>query len=227
MLKIAVCDDEKIILDKISRLISLNFSSYNMDVDISSFISAEILMNTEDINDFDVIFLDIELETSNGIDVAKALRGKKYNKLIVFITSYLDYAMDGYKVDAFRFILKTNMEKQLKECVLAIASLFKTKKTEDLDLADFLYVMSDNHRLKIVLANGEEKFKYMTLNDFEEELNSSFFCRVHQSYLVNIRYVELVRRYELTLLGDITIPISKSRYKNASKEIAVGRRLWN
>lgn len=160
---------------------------------------------------FDVIFLDIELKTTNGLELAKKLRESSYSNKIVFITSFIDYVLDGYQADAFRFLLKNNLEQQLSECIEAIAEQVNAKASQTgfdfPTFRDVLYVMSENRTVTLFFKNGESRTEYMKLDEFEEKMNSKQFCRVHQSYLVNIDYVEFVQRYEVRLVNDLRIPI--------------------
>ncbi len=231
ILNIAICDDEPIILAKIIDLVKSEFQKQGIKVNIFSFEKGEDIFHKQNIYNFDVIFLDIELKASNGLEIAKKLRKSSYNNLIVFITSFVNYVLDGYKTDAFRFILKSNLESQLSECIEAIAENLKSTKYQMSDeliaINDILYAMSDNRKITVYLKNGKTKTEYMKLDDFEEKLNSKSLCRVHQSYLINIAYVEFITRYEITLIDDIIIPVSKSRYKEANKQIKLRRTLWS
>ncbi len=234
MLKIAVCDDEQIILDKIVRCVEAEFSAYDQMIEIVVFHSGEDFLDTflkeKNRNAFDIVFLDIELRTTNGIEIAKAIRKNGYTNFIVFVTSFVDYAVLGYKVGAFRYILKSSMEHQLVECIREMVELLRSRtlKSDVLDilLHDILYVESDNHKLIVHLINGEKQSRYMTLNELEERLDSYDFCRIHQSYLVNMNYVELIKRYEVKIEKEITLPVSKSRYQEANKTISMRRAMW-
>lgn len=229
-LAIAICDDEPILLEEIASRIKAEFEKRGIEAKCSLFEKGENLL-CEEVSLFDVVFLDIELKTTNGLEIAKKLRELSYSNKIVFITSFVDYALDGYKADAFRFLLKNNLEQQLSECIEAIAeSLNSNESRVSSDLqnpGDVLYVMSENRTVTLFFKNGESRTEYMKLDEFEETVNSKQFCRVHQSYLVNIDYVEFVQRYEIRLVNDLRIPISKSRYKEANRQIKLRRILWS
>lgn len=230
ILNIAICDDEKIILNELSELIKTEFQKEDIEVKISIFEKGEEILQSSINYNFDVIFLDIELNTINGLEIAKKLRKLSYNNLIVFITSFMDYVFDGYKTDAFRFILKNNMEDGLSECVSAIAENLKSNRYQMndylIDVRDILYAISDNRTVTVYLKNKKTKTEYMKLNDFEEKLSSKLLCRVHQSYLVNIDCIEFIARYEITLIDGSIIPVSKSKYKEVNKQIKLRRTLW-
>lgn len=228
-LEIAICDDEPILLEEIATRIKAEFEKRGIEAKCSLFEKGEDLLCKKE-RLFDVVFLDIELKTTNGLEIAKKLRESSYSNKIVFITSFIDYALDGYQADAFRFLLKNNLEQQLSECIEAIAEQVNTKESKTSfhlpNLRDVLYVMSENRTVTLFFKNGESRTEYMKLDEFEEKMNSKQFCRVHQSYLVNIDYVEFVQRYEVRLVNDLRIPISKSRYKEANRQIKLRRTLW-
>lgn len=232
MLKIAICDDEQFFLDKISDYIKKEIINLNVRYSIKTFISGENLLNYSNIHDFDVIFLDIALQSINGIDIAKELREMGYEKLIVFITSFADYSIVGYKVGAFRFILKDNLEDELSECISDVISKLGLKKAKlnDLlmDVKDIIYMESQKHQVIIHLNNAADCKIYATLDSIEKTLQSEHFLRVHKSYLVNILYVREIERYILSLSDkehtEISIP--KARYAEIKKKISIKKGLW-
>ncbi len=230
MLKIAICDDEKIVLDSILKIVQAEFDRAHIKTQIQTFSDGLELLNKSRQDDFDMIFLDIELEGINGIDIAKKLRESAYDRLIIFITSFINYAVEGYGLNVFRFVLKSNMEMQLKECISSFIAMSNKKKIQvksnELSINEIFYVASENHKIIIHLKNGKSISVYSTLNDFEESVQSKFLYRIHQSYLVNVNYVEDISRYELTLINDEKLPISKSRYQQSSKDIPLKRALW-
>lgn len=229
-INIAICDDERIISNEISELVKTEFKKEEIEVKISVFEKGEEILNINNIHYFDVIFLDIELKTTNGLEIANKLRDLSYNNLIVFITSFIDYVFDGYKTEAFRFILKNNMGAGLSECVSAIAKKLKSNKHQInaylINVRDVLYASSDNRTITVYFKNKKTKSAYMKLNDFEKKLNSKLLCRVHQSYLINIDCVEFIARHEITLIDGSIIPVSKSRYKQVNKHIKLRKALW-
>lgn len=99
-MNIAVCDDEKIIVDDIAA----KLTSQCGDCRIIKFFSGEQLL--ESTFDFDMIFLDIEMNGIDGLNTANALRKMGYNGVIIFLTSHLEYMQEAFKVGAFRYLEK-------------------------------------------------------------------------------------------------------------------------
>ena len=233
MFKIAICDDEHIILDRIEVLLHEELEKLKIKHEINGYKSGEALLDAQNIHDFDVIFLDIELKTMNGVDIAKRLRNSGYDKLIVFITSFMDYSIVGYKVNAFRFILKDTLKQELTECVQNMIDKLGLKKATlnnfELDIRDIIYLESNKHQVMVHLKNADVYRVYATLDNVEEKLNSKNLLRVHQSYLVNILYVTDIRCYTMVLSdGDfsIEIPVPKKRYGEIKKKIRIKKMLW-
>lgn len=233
MLKIAICDDEPIVLSKIEALLQEELTKLKIKHGINSYKSGEELLDVWKTQNFDVVFLDIELETMNGIDIAKKLRDSGYDKLIVFITSFMDYSIVGYKVNAFRFILKDTLKQELAECVQNVVAKLGLKKATlndfEVNIKEIIYLESNKHQVMIYLKDKAVYKIYGTLDDIEKYLNSMNLIRVHQSYLVNILYVSDISRYFLVLSDgnfNIEIPIPKNRYSEVKKKISIKKTLW-
>ena len=164
----------------------------------------------------------------DGITTAKKIRERGINSYIVFVTAYIDYSLEGYKVGAVRYLLKNgyNLQAAMEECLDAILEKkrennarkkfpFKEGQTEVL-FAQILYIESKLHKLEFHILENEKiriYTMYGTMNELEEELELYHFVRVHQSYLVNLQYIRQVSRYKVTLYDDETISIPKARYK--------------
>ncbi len=122
MLKIAVCDDENIYLEKIKKQILQGLTSNHIkEFEIRTFDSGfELCKSDAQLNEYQVYFLDINMAEINGLELAQKIRRKNRNALLVFVTAYIDYAMEGYKVDAVRFIVKDLLEEMMPECMEAV-----------------------------------------------------------------------------------------------------------
>ncbi len=231
MLKIIVCDDEVVFLNKITKIIRQEFSKHNIDIEIDSFLSGEKLIEKNDIHDFKLIFLDIEIKDINGIEVAKILRNRGYEGTIIFITSYMDYTICGYEAEAFRYILKDNLDYALKECVVSVIYKLGLNKfcfgELSVNVKEIIYIESDNHKLIFHLKNNKTYECWGKLSDVEKSNKHLELIRIHQSYMINTIYLKGIKRYFVTLVDEIQIPVPKQRYNNVKDEIKVRKVLWN
>ena len=101
---------------------------------------------------------------------------------------------------------------------------FQEEKKE-IYLEDILYIESNLHKLIFHMA-GEDVTKYTMyarLDDINVLLQKNGFCRIHKSYLVNLRYVESVERYKVAFVNGGSLGISKSRYLDTRNEFVCYR----
>lgn len=174
--------------------------------------------------DADLVFLDIRLPDMLGIDVAKELRKSDEKVMIVFITSLTQYAIDGYSVGAFDYILKPlqypsfaakldRIQRRLSHRESAITLDLRTKEGGQRVRVDSItYIESAAHDITIH-TDGQAICVWGTLGKYEEDLKAVNFVRCNTSFLVNLKYVETVRKDEVVVAGD-TLPISRSRRKD-------------
>lgn len=105
-MKLAICDDEIVFRKQLIESIDKYYKNYS-NLDIYEFSSGEELLESYDSGAvYDIVFLDIEMKDINGLDTAKIIRKYRRNEIIVFLTSHTKYAIDGYEVNALRFLEK-------------------------------------------------------------------------------------------------------------------------
>lgn len=113
-LRVAICDDEKYFREEIKRLVEQYLKEKKIIFCIDLFTSGlEFCSDDNNLQQYDIIFLDIGMKEMNGMETAYAIREKNQNVDIVFITIMMDYALEGYHVDAVRYILKDDLESLL------------------------------------------------------------------------------------------------------------------
>lgn len=130
-LKVAICDDEKYFRESIQELISKYLKQKDILFLIDLFESGIAFCSDDDnMQRYDVIFLDIGMKEMNGMDTAYKIRKKNPDMTIVFITIMMDYALEGYRVNAVRYILKDDLDRLLPECMDTILEKRGKKKQE-------------------------------------------------------------------------------------------------
>lgn len=104
-MKIAICDDEQVMMEHICELVK----QYRPDYMVELYGCGEALL--EDAQLYDLIFLDIEMPSINGMEVAENLRKMQYSGEIIFLTGYMEYIQEAFKVRAFRYLQKPDLWK--------------------------------------------------------------------------------------------------------------------
>ena len=234
MLHIAVCDDEKLFADKIMEIIDEYLFSKNIVHKIDCFSSGEQFIELkEEMKKYDVVFMDINMENMDGIETAKAMRAICPKIFLVFVTAFINYTLDGYKVEAIRYVLKDyeSMADNIKEAldtiidkmsmdVKGITYHFVDGESKRVLLNYVMYIENDLHKISFhLMEKGTEKVYalYKKLDEIEADFGSEDLVRTHQSFLVNMQYASSVRRYVVTLENGVEIAISKQRYKQTKE----------
>jgi DNA-binding LytR/AlgR family response regulator len=193
---VGICDDEAVIRDELFRL-CVKYKDTNInDLEIVCFSSGDELIRSN--RSIDILFLDIQMKGLNGLRTAEKIREKDDSMIIIFLTGYRGYMQEGYRVRAFRYLLKPVKEQEfiqtLSESVKDITRNNKVivgidGETNYVKLQDIIYIEYLN-RSSLVRTRKASYQSYTTLNEWENILNNGDFYRTHKAYIVNLAYIE-------------------------------------
>lgn len=220
--KIAICDDSAADQRYIKKLAGCWAANMRHTIQADVFPSAEsFLFAYAEHKDYDILLLDIEMGSMDGVALAKKLRQDNETIQIIFITGFPDFMAEGYEVSAVHYLLKPVDSKQLgKVLEKAAANLKKTAKTiiftvgrEEvrLVLSDILYVEAFAHACKITALN--EQFMVPKSISQVENMLGEGFIRIHRSYLAAVSYIKRISKTEVTLDNGEKLPLSRSNYQ--------------
>lgn len=229
MIKVAICDDDYLIAHQIENIIWSTCNREKIKVDTEVYYSGITLAQEVCIGQkFDLIYLDIEMENGDGISVAKSIREKDENAIIIFVSSYDKYMMELFRLDVFSFIKKpidndtfskTFLEANQKICSKNFFFSFKYRNQEYKILcSEILYFESKGRQISTHEKSGEVCVFNGKLSDVEKNLEKGKipFLRIHQSYLVNYFGIRSKTKSEVTLINGVGLPISEERQKKFS-----------
>lgn len=235
MLKIAVLDDQELYLNSIEVITRNCMLEQGISYEIFTYNSPEdLLYDIEEDNKYDMYLLDVELPTTSGLEVARKIREKYYEPIIIYITNYVEYAVEGYEANAYRYIPKKMLEQKLPEAYASIYPSIENKKKE-------FYIIEKNHKLEriayedIYYIKKDEKYILLvhkhgisrdrkTIAEFMESVKSyDSFIGVDRSYVVNVLHVMSLKNQQIILRNGDVIPISKPKLSYVKKEIM---RIW-
>lgn len=221
-MRIAVCDDSPLDREMAISLLNMYFEKKSVRYDFTEYEDGCLLL--QDVSDgewFDIVFLDIYIPKLLGIDIARRLRDLGFDGKIVFLSNSPDFAVDSYDVEAAGYLLKphdyeklcTVMDRILLDFRQSTLRIVQHSKVCHIPLNEILYVESSNTKCMIHRAGGQVYTVYRRLNEIERELEDDRFLRCHQSFLVNMDYIQRAdKEFELTT-GDI-INIRQRDLKN-------------
>ena len=218
-MRIAVCDDEEIFQQQLRTMIDKICNS--MDVIIDVFSEGHKLLERFDKTPYDILFLDIEMPAMDGLTLAKKLRERSEEVFLVFLTSHVEYALEGYEVNALRYLTKPIKEDKLREVLKYVLEKNSMKRQlmirsegEELCLgvSDIRYLEAQNQYL-MIHTKQEDHLIRASLGDYEEQLKNDGFFRIHRSFLVSLSCVKKISGSDVILDNNKVLPISRSNIK--------------
>ncbi len=230
-MKIAVCDDNKVMLGFLSGHITECLASYDISYEISSFASGKEFVKQHRATPFDVVFLDIKMPDINGFDAAEQVRKISGKTYIIFITTENSLVYDSFDYHPFYFIPKGKPEilkLKLKNVIGKLIDQFNESYAICFDLPhgekkyvnsdDIFYIASQSNYIDIV-CKTETIHMRSKLGDILDKLPQKTFARAHNRYIVNLRFVCRIDNTRLkAILNDETeLDISRA-YKTEFAE---------
>lgn len=227
MLKIALCDDESLFLKRERSVLASFLEQEGIEFKIDKYMSGEALFDSPNgVSEYDIVYLDVCMDVANGIEIAQRIRKLNEKIFIVFVSAYISYSVEGYVVDAIRYILKDsdsfedNIIESLKYMLLCKHKEEQTYRFNfmegsiDIALNNILYVESSLHKVLFHTTGipSKEYSMYGKLDEIDKVLNERGFCRIHKSFLVNLRFIEKIERYQLSLSDGKMLSIAKTRF---------------
>lgn len=216
MIKIAVVDDEQIMLEKICRIIDEQFIEEKM---ICSFNNSMNFFNDADKYNFDLVFLDIDMPEMNGFELAENLKLIKPSITIIFISSHENLVFKSFDYNPYRFVRKSQIENDISTAITSFHNNLKKNNNIyhivtgnsalNVLITDIIYFESLKHEIYVNLTTGKFKLKRERDNEkcitsIANMLTSKGFIRFHKSFLVNYIHIHSINNDSITLKnGDI------------------------
>ena len=228
MYKIAIVDDDAECIRKLKESVLYYGEKNATDFEIFEYREGRTFC-LDAKESFDVVFLDVEMPVMDGMEAAKRLRRTDSRAVIIFVTEFAKYAVNGYEVDATDFIVKPvvyesfkiKMSRALKRIAARTEETVVLQRKSDtvmLAVSSVKFVEIMNHSLAfhtfdgIVEATG-------SLKKIGEQLLKGGFSRCNNYTLVNLRHVTAIDGYTVTAGGE-KISVSRARKKQLLKDIA-------
>lgn len=227
MIRIAIVDDEPIMVSFIHKKIESIFNNLKIEVEMHNFTNGKSALKDIIAKSFDLVFLDIDMPDISGMNIANRIRLLDCRSEIVFITNKEDLVYDAVKLSPFRFIRKSQFDEEIYEAIDKFIekindskSTYMFNSTEGkitVQLVKIRYIEVSSHKLFINSINRSFTVNG-NLKDVEELFYRFGFIKIHQSYLVNYRYINLIKRKEVILDDESTIPLSRSNFEKVKIE---------
>lgn len=230
MLRIAVCDDCIQTTGKIDLLVQKFAKQHYIDVEVDVYFDgAKLEQAVFEGNCYDIIYLDIEMKEKDGLSAAREIRKVDKDVILIYVTSYESYMKEVFDVHPFQFLGKPIQEDKFEkyfleayEEILRCDYYFEYKYdrvTYKILVKDILYFKSEKRTIYVYLKNEKRKM-YGKLSDIQKRLEKgkTTFLRIHQSLLVNYKYIDGLSYDRIYLKSGVSLPISEDRRKEISEQ---------
>ncbi len=230
-MNIVICDDCLRDRKCLVKLLHAYEKSSNELFNITEYDSGiEVCDDKDVLGNCQIIFLDINMEEQDGLKTAIKIKELYPDIYIVLVTAYMSYSLEGYKVKASRFLLKEDLEQTIGECLDSLIEEIQRKSlyveysfvegTIKLLTDDIIYIETARHK-NVFYTKKNVYTIYKKMDEIEAELCGFGFVRIHQSFLVNMRYIEKISSYVLRLITGKEISVPKSRYPEVKRRYAL------
>lgn len=176
--------------------------------------------------EIDLLLLDIELPRLSGIDFIKSL---KKSPLVIFITAYPDYALQGFELDVVDYLMKPVPFPRFLKAVNKAREILCSRQPEKLssfrEMVDYFFVKENGRYTKVhfeevlfvealqnyvaIHTTGKKLLSYNTMTQFEKQLPGNLFMRIHKSYLVSLQKIDSIEGSQVGIKA-FKIPCSRN-----------------
>jgi len=218
---IAIVEDEAEEVEILSSYFTRYSEEYGTTFTVTCFGSAEAFLNRYR-PVYDLVLMDICLPKASGMAAAAVLRQLDQSVPLIFVTNMAQFAVKGYEVDAFDFVVKPVSYANFALKIHRLLGKLSTRRGEELlvTLSDHMvrlptsqikYIEISGHRM-IYHTTGGEVNAYGNLKEVEASLDASMFARCNSCYLVNLNYVQAIQGHTALVDGE-PLQISRPRRK--------------
>lgn len=239
MIRIAIIDDEEEMLAIIHNHVQ-KAVDFKQEIDIFTYSDpAEFLEEIAKGMVYDILFLDIQLNGMDGLELGKRVLEKQPDIFLIFVTSYPEFAVESYVLDAYQYILKSDMEWRIPEIVgrlvrkiseqakpyLFVGGTSKQRICRDEII--YVYKSKSEKYVQYITVNGEYRER-ITLSQVMEKLQSNEFILVARGYIVNIKYIVKMDGNTIYLENGAKVIISRARFSKVKEKINYywGNEIW-
>lgn len=226
-MRIAICDDEKLIADELEKKIyglQTTISNDNISIHYFSTPSSllDYMLNLNSSHPFDIIFMDLEFNNPNedGIMWCKKIMQRYPDSFVIILTAYTERYKEGYVARAFRFMTKPICDEELVNYLNACKEELNLIQTISLNrrgiqhkiyIKDILYLSAQSGGSELWTTNNVY-YCEESLLQWEQRLPSSGFFRCHKKYLVNLDHVMNLDNHTITLHNKEKLPVSRRKW---------------
>ena len=228
-MRIGICEDEEIYRKLVSERVSAFFQDLGETPALDVFSDgAPLLQAMREGLRYDLLLLDLQLEKSDGMEIAEQVREMDLEVPIIFVTGMENRAVEGYGVSALDYVVKSQLDQRLekalgrfwKKCREA-SLLFETSEGETVVLSfqSILWIESENRGVKIVTAEKEYHNSSLSVGKIVEKLPMEVFVEIHKSVYVQIEEIRRIGADNVIMSNNVSLPMSRRKRKEVMGKV--------
>ena len=234
MINISIVDDDNVALNMMQRCVRESMADRE-GISVAGYQRSDEFLEEMNKRKCHILISDIDMPEMSGIEVAKKVKALNPRVFIIFVTAYMQYAIESYRMDAFQYVLKSELNERLPEI------LFKLTDMIERDRKNYCFIGTQNQKKKvffddIIWIRKEKNAKYVTyimenesyserisLESAVEKLDNSAFVIVERGGAVNLGHVMRLKDGVLYLSNQDKVVISKARIARVKEKL---HRFW-
>lgn len=222
-INILLCDDDYDFLQRLEETVMRQPLQKGTMITIVKSLNSASLSDRQ-LSQYQIMFLDIDMPERSGMDIARRVRELHLDTIIIFVTNYPQFSLEGYEVRAFRYLLKQEMEQKLpayfRDALSEISHGEKglrfsvNAESYYVPYSDIIYLESDQRVIYLYtvkpLQSGDHF--YGKMENLARELEPEGFLRIQKSYLVNMAYIQKLNYDRVILSNGKELSVSRKGY---------------
>ena len=236
MIKIGIVDDESIFRDAAASVIRDALGPESVQADVRTFPDGEsVLDDLRSKGRFDILVADIQMSGMDGMELGRRVRRMCPDTAIVFLTSYEEYAAESYRIEAYQYILKQDIQSRLPGVIRELARRCAAQAQEyriagsgaekvKIFFRDIIYLYKSKGAKYVNYVTDDGIFRERnSLGAVLEELDARIFIPVERGYVVNMDRICRISGDTIYLEKGYEVQVSRARLARVKQEIS---RFW-
>lgn len=231
MIRVAVVDDNETFLKQEESILKRCLTEKGMEYEIKVYSTpGNLVWDLEEQTYFDIFLIDIEMPGINGLELAQKIRLKHLQPYLVFITSHMEYSVEGYEYNAYRYILKENMEEKLPPALEIMLEDLKTRVQRQYIIEASSKIVKINYE-NILYFQVKGKYTYfhtsddvirerITLKNAYQKLAAEEFIYIEKSNVVNLHHIMRLEGQAVIMRNGERLPVSIPQLREVRQAIS-------
>ena len=231
-MNIAICDDIECDALAAREVIRNTLNKLNKEAEIEYYLNAKeiqdkLLKKNEPL---DLLILDIDMPDISGLDLAEKLRANNLKLLIIFLSNHEEFVFKAIEFQPFRYIRKIKLETEMPIAIQSAVKVITANSDSQINLntecgsmrvmmSEIMYYETEKRKIALYLTNGKKLLVNRTITEMQEHIQNEKFIMIHRSCVVNTDHILNIHDNTLILDNDVSLIISRPRYKEVKQKI--------